>query len=96
MNRAEKSRPGHESKAAVNLDSTSVSNSADIYPDHRALIDHVHVVVVQIRGTDAAPRYRRRVLFNLPAAQKAVDRAHMAGLDASVILCQLIPAGGDA
>lgn len=95
MNRAEKSRPG-ANRAAVNLDSgTTVPNPTDIYPDHTGLISHVYVAVVQVRGTDLAPKYRRRVYWNLPSAQRSLDRATMAGLDASVILCQLIPAGGD-
>lgn len=95
MTKAKKIRPGHESKADVNLLSTSVPNSADIYPNHTGLVAGCYVAVVQVRGTDLAPKYRRRVLFNLPSAQRAVDRATAAGLDASVILCQLIPAGGD-
>lgn len=95
MAKAQESRPGQESKAAVNLDNTSVSNTADIYPDHSGLIAHVYVAVVQVRGTDIAPKYRRRVYWNLPSAQRSLDRATMAGLDASIILCQLIPAGGD-
>lgn len=95
MTENKKSRPGHESKAAVNLDSTTVSATADIYPAHAGLVAGCYVAVVQVRGTDLAPKYRRRVLFNLPSAQRAVDRATAAGLDASVILCQLIPAGGD-
>ncbi|WP_427018611.1 hypothetical protein ACQCSX_08800 [Pseudarthrobacter sp. P1] len=54
------------------------------------------MAVVQIHSADAAPRYRRRVYWNLPGAQRAVDRAAMAGMDASIILCQLVPAGGGA
>lgn len=95
MSRAEKSRPGHESKAAVNLLNTSVSNSSDIYPDHTGLVAGCYVAVVQVRGTDLAPKYRRHVYFGLAAAQKTVDRATAANLDASIVLCQLIPAGGD-
>lgn len=95
MSQTQESRPGHESKAAVNLDSTSVPNRADIYPEHHGLVAGCYVAVVQVRGTDLAPKYRRRVLFNLPSAQRAVDRAAAAGLDASIVLCQLIPAGGD-
>lgn len=95
MSQAQEKAPGSESKGLVNLLNTSVSNSSDIYPDHTGLVAGCYVAVVQVRGTDLAPKYRRRVLFNLPSAQRAVDRAHMAGLDASVILCQLIPAGGD-
>lgn len=97
MNKAQESRPGHESKDAVNLDlNSTVPNSSDIFPAHAGLVAGCYVAVVQVRGTGVAPKYRRRVLFNLPSAQRAVDRAHMAGLDASIILCQLIPASGDA
>lgn len=96
MSHAQESRPG-ANRAAVNLDSgTSVPNNTDNYPAHAGLVAGCYVAVVQVRGTDTAPKYRRRVLFNLPSAQRAVDRAHMAGLDASIILCQLIPVGGDA
>ncbi|WP_427018594.1 hypothetical protein ACQCSX_08705 [Pseudarthrobacter sp. P1] len=53
------------------------------------------MAVVQIHSADHAPRYRRRVYWNLPSAQRAIDRATMAGMDASMVLCQLVPAGGD-
>ncbi|PYI39800.1 hypothetical protein CVS30_03835 [Arthrobacter psychrolactophilus] len=95
MSQTQEKAPGDESKGHVKLDNTIVSKAADIYPDHKGLVAGCYVAVVQVRGTDAAPKYRRRVLFNLPSAQRAVDRATAAGLDASVILCQLIPAGGD-
>jgi hypothetical protein len=42
----------------------------------------------------AAGKYRRRVYFNLPSAQRAADRAIMAGHSAHIILCQLMPVGG--
>lgn len=95
MAQTQESRPGHESKAAVNLDNTSVPNPADIYPDHPGLVAGCYVAVVQVRGTDSAPKYRRHVYFGLAAAQRTIDRATAAGLDASIVLCQLIPAGGD-
>lgn len=94
MSQAKKSRPG-ANRAAVDLDNASVPNTADIYPAHAGLVSGVYVAVVQMRGTDLAPRYRRRVYWNLPAANRAVSRATMSGLDASIILCQLMPAGGD-
>lgn len=57
-----------------------------------AQLTGVHVVVVEPQQG----KYRRRVYFNLPGAQKAADRAIMAGHPAHVILCQLVPvAGGD-
>lgn len=74
---------------------TPVSETSEPLPDHAGLVAGCYVAVVQIRGTEGAPHYRRRVVFNLKAAQRAVDRAHMAGLDASVILCRLIPTEGD-
>lgn len=61
--------------------------------DPTGLVAGVYVAVVQIRGEHVPPRYRRRVFFNLPSAQRAIDRATMKGLDASIVLCQLIPAG---
>lgn len=95
MTKARKSRPG-ANRAAVNLDSgTTVPNPTDIYPDHTGLVAGVWVAVVQVRGTHLEPRYRRRVYWNLPSAQRSLDRAAMEGLDASIVLCQLIPAGGD-
>jgi hypothetical protein len=57
-----------------------------------ALVAGVHVVVVEtVHG-----RHRRRVYFNLPSAQRAADRAIMAGHPANVILCQLMPVTGGA
>jgi hypothetical protein len=65
------------------------SQSADIAA---ALVTGVHVVVVET----TAGRYRRRVYFNLPGAQRAADRAIMAGHSAHVILCRLMPVSGGA
>lgn len=53
---------------------------------------HVAVAVIQIRGDHNPPRYRRRVMLSLAAATRLVDRATADGLDASVILCRLMPA----
>lgn len=57
-----------------------------------ALVTGVHVVVVET----TAGKHRRRVYFNLPGAQRAADRAIMAGHSAHVILCQLMPVSGGA
>lgn len=70
--------------------------SSPILPDASALVDHVHVVVATIATADGSIQYRRRVLFNLPAAQLAVDRATMAGKSAELVLCQLVPVKGGA
>ena len=76
--------------------SISDSSIADAHSgiDATAYVSGVYVAVVQIRSDSPEPRYRRRVVFNLPAANRAVDRAHIAGLDASVVLCQLTPVDG--
>ena len=52
------------------------------------LLEGVHVVVVETTES----KYRRRVYFSLPGAQKAADRAIMAGHAAHIILCTLQPA----
>lgn len=61
--------------------------------DPAAFLEGVHVVVVQVRGEHVPPRYRRRVMFNLPSAQRAIDRAAQSGLEAHIVLCRLMPAG---
>ena len=63
-------------------------------PAHDGLVAGIYVAVVQIRGDHTPKRFRKRVYFNLPSAQRAIDRATMAGLDASIILCQLTPVSG--
>lgn len=56
-------------------------------------VSGVYVAVVEASGG----KYRRRVYFNLPGAQKAADRAISAGHEAQIVLCQLVPmVGGDA
>lgn len=37
---------------------------------------------------------RRHVYFNLPSAQRAVERAHARGADAELILVRLVPVDG--
>ncbi|GAA3681895.1 hypothetical protein GCM10023081_19980 [Arthrobacter ginkgonis] len=67
-------------------------DSVSTLPDHAGLVAGCYVAIVQIRPRpgDDFRRYRRRVLFSLESAQRAVDRAHMEGLDASIVLCQLV------
>lgn len=62
------------------------------YATAAALLTGVHVVVVET----PAGKYRRRVYFNLSSAQRAADRAVMAGHSVNVILCKLMPAAGGA
>lgn len=87
MSQTQESRPGHESKAAVNLANNSLSVTTA-----SALVTGVHVVVVET----PAGKYRRRVYLSLDSAQKAADRAIMAGHPSKVILCRLMPAMGGA
>ncbi len=91
MTQERESRPGHESKAAVNLATNTIPARADKITA-AALVTGVHVVVVETAGG----RYRRRVYFNLPGAQRAADRAVIAGHSAHVILCRLMPVSGGA
>lgn len=82
--------PGGESKGLVNLATTSIPATID-QATANALVTGVHVVLVET----AAGKYRRRVYLSLDSAQKAADRAIMAGHPARLTLCQLIavPAG---
>ncbi|MET3718319.1 hypothetical protein [Arthrobacter sp. UYEF21] len=91
MIHAQESRPGHESKAAVNLATNSITADTD-KTTATALVTGVHVVVVET----PAGKFRRRVYLSLDNAQKAADRASMAGHPACVILCQLMPVTGGA
>jgi hypothetical protein len=93
MEQARKSRLAGN-QAAIQIsdgDRPSISAATD-RTAAAALVNGVHVVVVET----TAGKYRRRVYFNLPSAQRAVDRAIMAGHPAHVILCQLQPATGGA
>lgn len=96
MKGAKKSPPAVQGRGTLDaIAPTLISQS--LTPNHDALLAGVHVAVVQIKGSgqSGAPiRYRRRVMFNLPSAQRAIDRATMDGLDASIVLCQLTPVNG--
>lgn len=71
-----------------------LSSDDSILPAHDGLVHgtHVAVAVIQVRGEHNPPRYRRRVMLSLASASRLVDRATADGLDASVILCRLMPA----
>lgn len=93
MNPQERENPlaGNQGAEISTSDIASISERSDINTV-KGLIDGVHVVVVMT----SEGKYRRRTFFNLPSAQRAVDRATMAGHIAHVILCQLIPVEGGA
>ncbi|GAA5227249.1 hypothetical protein [Paeniglutamicibacter antarcticus] len=61
--------------------------------DPTGLIAGVYVAVVQVRGDHVPRRYRRRTYWNLPSAQRALDRATTEGLEAHLVLCRLMPVG---
>jgi hypothetical protein len=83
---------GNQGAEISTSDFPSISESSDVNTA-TVLVTGVHVVVV----TTSEGKYRRRTYFNLPSAQRAVDRATMAGHVANIILCQLIPVeGGEA
>ena len=89
MTHTQESRPGRESKAAVYLAKNSLPASLD-QTIAAALVTGVHVVIVET----PAGKYRRRVYLSLDSAQKAADRAIMAGHQSSLILCKLMPVMG--
>lgn len=62
-------------------------------PSHEGLVNGCYVAVTQVAGD--SERHRRRVYFNLPSAQRIVDRATEKGLDASIVLCKLVPVDGE-
>lgn len=89
----QKTPAGNQGLATALNDNPSLADTSHGF-DPAAYIHGVHVIVVQVRGDHVPPRYRRRVMFNLPSAQRAVDRATQDGLDAHIVLCQLMPVVG--
>lgn len=57
-------------------------------------LNGIYIVVAQIQSPGPEKRYRRRFYANLPSAQRAVDRAVMAGRDAQLFIGQIIIVGG--
>lgn len=55
----------------------------------------VYAVVVECQGDHVPPRHRRRIYLSLAPAEKAVERARVAGLRATLTLYRLTPAGHD-
>ena len=54
-------------------------------------VDDKHALVVV--STTGTAHVRRRVLFSLPSAQAAVDRAHARGQTAQIVLVRLASVG---
>lgn len=92
MSQAKRNRPTVNEAVPTNPNyEPSVADAAHGI-DLTGLVSGCYVAVVQVRGEHTPPRFRRRVFFGLAAAQKAIDKATMDGLDASITLCQLVPA----
>lgn len=64
-----------------------IADANGVLPDRVAL-----VAMVETPGGT----YRRRVFLSLAAAQNALERAAERGLEARVLLCELVPVGGDS
>lgn len=69
---------------------TSEPESAPILPDAADLLEGVHVLIVAVQEADRV-RYRRRFMYSLDAAEKAMNRAVMRGHRASIILARVAP-----
>ncbi|MGO2937971.1 MAG: hypothetical protein ACTICQ_10395 [Glutamicibacter arilaitensis] len=61
-------------------------------PTELPTMDGVYAVVVECQGEHVPPRHRRRIYLSLAPAEKAVERAHVAGLRAKLTLYRLVPA----
>lgn len=91
MTSAQKSRPGGNTRAAKSFAGDTTTLPAGIPADQATgLIDGAYVALVQTRLPGRTPRYRRRVFFTLPAAQRAVETAHSSGLDAHLRVARLV------
>lgn len=60
----------------------------------REKLTDVVCVVSEVRSDSEKPQYRRRVHLSISAAQRAVQRARERGLQAHLVLCELVPVEG--
>lgn len=60
----------------------------------REKLTDVFAVVSEVQTADGSQQYRRKVHLSLTAAQKAVQRAHERGLEATVVMCRMEPVEG--
>ncbi|MGQ5585087.1 hypothetical protein ACUJ8O_01150 [Micrococcus sp. EWR3.9.1] len=67
---------------------TREPESAAILPDAADLLEGVHVLIVAIQEPERV-RYRRRFMYSLDAAEKALNRAVMRGHRASIVLARI-------
>ena len=67
---------------------TTDPNLSPILPDAADLLEGVHVLIVAIQEPERV-RYRRRFMYSLDAAEKAMNRAVMRGHRASIVLARI-------
>ena len=67
---------------------TNAPKSAPILADAADLLEGVHVLIVAIQEPERV-RYRRRFMYSLDAAEKAMNRAVMRGHRASIVLARI-------
>ena len=86
----EERRPLTPGTASNHTDSTPTTdpNLSPILADAADLLEGVHVLIVAIQEPDRV-RYRRRFMYSLDAAEKAMNRAVMRGHRASIVLARL-------
>jgi len=85
-------RPQEEAHSEIpaKASSESLATGTDISPSPQLVSSFKDAYAVLVIGKVA----RRHVFFGLPAAQKAIDRAHARGDYAELMLVQIVPVGG--
>ncbi|HEX7538386.1 MAG TPA: hypothetical protein VF391_15460 [Dermatophilaceae bacterium] len=89
---AREMRPPEEAQPEIpaKASNESLAIGTDNSPSLRLVSSFKDAYAVLVIGKVA----RRHVFFGLPAAQKAVDRAHARGDYAELMLVQIVPVGG--
>ena len=90
MREGRPARHGATFSEIANPATTNGQVHAASLPEAADLLEGVHVLVVAVDHPDG-PRYRRRFMLSLDAAQKAADRAVMRGHRASIVLARVAP-----
>ena len=90
--RTREMRPPEEAQPEIpaKASSTRLAAGNDISPSPEVVSRFKDAYAVLVIGKVA----RRHVFFGLPAAQKAVERAHARGDHAELMLVRLVPVGG--
>ena len=86
----EERRPLALGTASNHTDSapTTDPNLSPILADAADLLEGVHVLIVAVQEAERV-RYRRRFMYSLDAAEKAMNRAVMRGHRASIVLARI-------